>query len=201
MSRLETRTHKFSSWGPRFFMAAGLFMAVNAALLWIRYLSDLELSIAWPATPGTAGLACAVLGLIMLYPRAKPGAPRLAKAGVGFAVLSALSLGGSALLIVYAAMSAAEGSEFPPATALVLIAAFLVAMVISFLSYAGAFLIPAGRRILGAFLLVPLLMWGLMLITSAIKGIEIGLALDFYTNPIIAAAFIGIGLSLRRAKD
>jgi len=201
MSKPETRTRSFGSWGARLFMAAGLFMAVNAALLWIRYLSDLELSVAWPAIPGTVGLACAVLGLIMLYPRAKPRAPRLAKAGVGFAVVSALSLGGSALLIVYAAMSAREGSEFPPPAALALIAAFLVAMVISFLSYAVAFLIPAGRRMLGAFLLVPLLMWGLMLITSAIMGIEIGLALDFYTNPTIAAAFIGIGLRLRRAKN
>ena len=201
MSNLETRTHKFSSWGPRLFIAAGLFMAVNAVFLWIRYLSDLELSIAWPAIPGTAGLACAVFGLIMLYPRAKPGAPGLAKFGVGFAVLSSLSLSGSALLIFYASMYAAEGSEFPPLAGLALIAVFLVAVVLSFLFNAIAFLIPAGQRPLGALLLAPLFMWGLMLVASAIQGIEVGIGLDFYTNPTIAAAFIGIGLSLRRAKN
>jgi len=197
MSNLETRTHNYSGWGPGLFMAAALLMAVNAAFLWIRYLSDLGLSIAWPAIPGTIGLACAVFGLIMLYPRAHPNAPRLAKVGVGFAFLSAFSLSGSAIWILYASFFGAEGSEFPPQGALALIAAFLLSMVLSFLFNAIAFLIPPGRRKLGSLLIVPLFMWGLMLLVSAMKGIEVGLALDFYTNPIIAAAFIGISFSLR----
>lgn len=200
MSNLETHGRKLSSWGARLFMAAGLFMAINAALLWTRYSSDLELSIAWPAIPGTIGLSCAVLGLIMLYPRVNPSAPRLAKVGAGFAVLSASSLSASALSVLYAAVFAADGSEFPPPSALMLIAVFLVAMILSFSFNAIAFLLPVGQRKLGALLLVPIFMWSVMLIVSALKGLEVGLALDFYTNPIIAAAFIAISLILRRTS-
>ena len=200
MSDLRPYRRKIGRSGRRLFTAAGLFMGVNAALLWIRYSSDLELSVAWPAIPGTIGLACAVSGLIMLYPRANPGAPRLAKVGGGFAVLSAFSLSASALSILYAAMFAADRSEFPPLGALVLIAEFLVAVVLSFLFNAIAFLLHAGQRTLGALLLVPFIMWSVMLIISALKGVEVGLALDFYTNPIIAAAFIAISLLLGRTS-
>lgn len=184
-------------WDAHFFIVAGSFMLINTAFLWIRYYSNFQLSILWAAIPAIIGLASGVLGLFKLYPRASVFAPLLAKSGAAFALLAGASLGLAAIWIFAVSVFAGGIPEPAPQGILGLIAVFMLAMVLAFLTNAIAFLLPTNQRKIGYLLTVPLAMWGLMLVVSMIKGMEVGLSLDFYTNAIIAAAFLGLGLTLK----
>ena len=70
-------------------------------------------------------------------------------------------------------------------------------MVLAFLGNAVAFLRKTGQRKIGYLLMVPISMWVLMLAISISMGPGVGLSLDFYTNAMIAASFIGLGIVLK----
>lgn len=193
----DTSKRNFGRWAYRVFIIAGVFMAINTALLWIRFLSDLQLSILWPAIPGIIGLASGVFGLLMLYPRASANAPWLAKSGAAFALLAAASLSLAAIWIFAVSVFGAGVPEPVPQGVLALIGIFIIAMVLAFSSDAFAFLLSSSQRKIGYLLTVPLAMWALMLIVSVASGVTVGLSLDFYTNAIIAASFIGLGFVLK----
>ena len=204
MKNLTMNMRNFSRWEPRFFMAAGSFMFVNTALLWIRLYSDYQLSILWPAIPAITALAFSVFGLLKLYPRVSVNTPRLAIVGVGFAILASVSLGVAAFWIFVVSVFGAGIPQPVPQGLLLLIAIFMIAMVLAFLSNAIAFLLHSAQRKIGYLLSVPVAMWAIMLVVGIIKGMEVGLSLDFYTNGIIAAAFLALGSTLktnRRAES
>ena len=193
--------HQYSSrWDSRLFILAGSFMLINTALLWIRYYSNYQLSILWAAIPAILGLASGVFGLIKLYPRASANAPLVAKVGAGFALLAGTSLSLTAIWI-FVVFVFAEGITDPaPQGLLGLIVIFMIAMVLAFFSNAIAFLRQSVQRKVGYLLTVPLAMWGIMLVVGTIKGMEVGLSLDYYTNGVIAAAFLGLGFTLKVSK-
>lgn len=187
-------------WDARFFLVAGSCMLINTAFLWIRYHSNFQLSILWAAIPAIIGLASGVTGLFKLYPRVSVNKPILAKSGAAFALLAGSSLGLAAVWIFIVSVFAEGVPEPVPPAMFGLIAVFMLAMVFAFLTNAIAFLLTNDQRKIGCLLTVPLAMWGLMLVVGVIKGMAVGLSLDFYTNAIIAAAFLGLGLTLKTSK-
>lgn len=194
-------TPKPGPWASRLFMIAGVFMMINTALLWIRFLTDPQMSIVWQAVSGVIGLVCGVLGLFMLYPRAYANAPLFARGGAAFAILAAASLCLGALWIAAISVIEAGAPEPVPQGALALILIFIIAMVLAFLAYAIAFLIAKNQRKIGYLLTVPLAMWALMLVVGLTRGMTVGLSLDFYTHAVIAAAFLGLGLTLKNQRQ
>lgn len=201
MENLTLNAGNDSLWGSRFFTIAGCFMLINTTLLWTRYYSNHELSILWAAIPAIIGLASSVFGLFRLYPLASASAPLVAKIGAAFALLAGASLS-LAVIWIFAVSVFGEGIPEPaPQGLLVLIAIFMLAMVLTFISNAIAFLRHSGQRKVGYLLTVPLAMWAIMLVVAAIKGMEVGLSLDYYTNAIIGAAFLALGFSLKASRS
>lgn len=197
MENLTMNVRNYSRWDSRFFLIAGSFMLINTVLLWVRLYSDYQLSILWAAIPAMTGLACGVFGLLKLYPRATANTPRLAKVGAGFALLASISLGVAALWIFVLSVFG-EGVPQPiPQGFLILIATFMIAMVLAFSANTFAFLRDAAQRKIGYLLSLPVAMWAIMLVVGILKGMEVGLSLDFYTNAIIGAAFLALGFSLK----
>jgi hypothetical protein len=200
MDNLTINKRNFAQWDSRFFIIAGSFMLINTVLLWIRGYSSFQLSILWPAIPAITGLASAVFGLLKLYTRASINAPIMAKTGVGFALLACVSLS-LATIWIFAVSVFGEGMPEPaPQGLLVLIALFMLAMVLAFFSNAIAFLLNRDQRKVGYLLSMPLAMWAIMLVVAAIKGMEVGLSLDYYINAIIGAAFLALGYTLKALK-
>lgn len=187
----------FNNWEARLFAVAGGLMFINSIMLWVRRYLDYELSILWAAIPAILAFVCAVIGLFKLYPRVSSSSPKTAKAGVTFAALACLSLF-IATISIFMMSVFGEGIPQPaPQGLLLLIGLFMITMICSFLFNAIAFLRDNVQRKIGLLLTVPLLMWALMLIVGAFTKMEVGLSLDFYTNPVMATAFILLGLTLK----
>jgi hypothetical protein len=201
MENLTMNTGNVSRWDSRFFIIAGSFMLINTAFLWIRFYSNYQLSILWAAIPAIIALASGVFGLLKLYTRASVNAPLMAKSGAGFALLACGSLSLAAIWIFSVSVFGEGMPEQQPQWFLVLIAIFMVAMVLAFFSNAIAFLLHSAQRKVGYLLTVPLAMWTLMLVVGVIKGMEVGLSLDYYTNAVIAAAFLALGISLKTSRN
>jgi hypothetical protein len=185
MENLTMSIGNFSRWDSRFFIIAGSFMLINTAFLWIRVYSNFQLSILWAAIPAIIALASGLLGLLKLYTLASANAPLLAKSGVGFAFLACASLSLAAIWIFSVAVFKEAMPEPAPQGLLVLTAIFMVAMVLVFCSYAIVFLLNCGQRKIGYLLTVPVVMWVIMLVIGAIKGMEVGLSLDYYTITLL----------------
>lgn len=200
MERLTTNINSINRWDSRFFIIAGSLMLINTILLWLRHYSNYQLSILWPAIPAITGLASSVFGLLKLYPRASINAPRIAKCAASFALLALTSLSLVALWIFVVSVFGEGMSGQQNQWLIMLIAVFMVAMILAFLSNAVAFLRFSGQQKVGYLLTVPLAMWLLMLVVGAIKGMDRGLSLDFYTNAVIAVAFFALGFILKRNK-
>jgi hypothetical protein len=201
MENLTMSTSNVNRWDSRFFAIAGCLMLINTLLLWIRYYSNYQLSILWPAVPAITGLASSVFGLLKLYPRVSIHAPLIAKSGAGFALLALASLSLVALWIFVVSVFGEGMSGQKNQGMLVLIAIFMVAMILSFFSNAMAFLRFSAQQKVGYLLIVPLAMWLIMLVVGAIKGMERGLSLDYYTNAVIAAAFLALGFILKKNRN
>ena len=191
---------KASHWDSRFFIIAGSFMLINSLLLWVRMLSNYQLSILWPAIPAITGLALSVFGLLKLYPRVSDYAPVIAKIAAGFTLLALGSLSIVALWIFAISVFGEGMSGQQNQGLIVLVAIFTVAMVLAFLNNAIAFLCFSTQQKVGYLLTVPLAMWSIMLVVGSIKGMDRGFSLDFYTNPVIAAAFLTLGFTLKSIK-
>lgn len=200
MTNLTVNTISNNRGGAWLFMIAGSLMLINTAFLWARLLSEGQLSLLWAAIPAITAFACAIGGLLKLYSQASLNAPRMAKTGAGFAVLAFGALVLAALWVFTVSVFGGGMPVPPPPAMLGLIASFIVAMVISFLSNAIAFLRHDTQRKVGYLLTVPLAMWTLMLVVSLTKGTQSGLSLDFYTNGVIAAAFLGLGFTLKNNR-
>mgnify|MGYP006903649893 FL=1 len=189
-----------SGWNSRLFIIAGFFMLLNTVMLWARLYSNYELSLLWAAIPAIIALSSGVIGLLWLYPLASIQAPGFAKSGVGFAVLACVALGIAAIWIFAVSVFGDGLSEQRSQWFLILIAIFMIAMVLAFLSNAVAFLQKSEVRIVGYLLLLPLSMWGLMLIVAVFKGMEVAISLDFYTNAVIGGAFLALGITLKKRE-
>jgi len=185
-------------WDSIIFFAAGSFMLVNVVCLWMRYISDFRLSILWAAIPGIIAFAASVIGLLRLYPRISSKSPSLARSGAGFALVASAALCMAAIWIVVVSVFAGGISEPPPNGILALAGIFIVAMVIAFICNAIAFLINSYSRNIGYLLAIPVASWSAMLFVGMIKGMEAGLSLDLYTNGLIAASFLSLGVFLRK---
>jgi len=194
-------TSNANRWDSRFFIIAGCFMLINTLLLWLRHYSDYQLSILWPAVPAITGLASSVFGLLMLYSRVTIHAPLVAKSGAAFALLALTSLSLVALWMFIVSVFGEDMQKQQSQWLLVLIAIFMVAMILSFFTNAIAFLRISAQQKVGYLLTVPLAMWFIMLVIGVIKGMERGLSLDFYTNPVIGAAFLAIGFTLKAYRN
>lgn len=185
-----------SSISAKLFMLAGFLMAMNTALLWIRRVSDYELSLLWPALAAISAFSLSIVGLLTFYPKVVSFKPTMAKTGAGFALLSCTSLL-IALLWLFIAFVFGEGMPPVPPLFLVLIAVFMVTMVIAFICYAVACTSQIELLNYGYLLFVPVAMWLIMLIVGIFAGMEVGLGLDYFTNGFIAASFIGLGVLIK----
>ena len=185
-------------WDSILFFAAGSFMLVNVIVLWIRYSSSAQLSILWAAIPGIAALTASIIGLFKLYPRISSEARLLARSGAGFALLGGAALCTAAIWIFGTAIFSGEVPEPAPSGLLALIGIFIISMVLAYICYAIAFLIYSSSKSIGYLLMVPVASWGLMLVVGMVEGLEAGLTLDLYTNGVIAAAFIALGVMLKK---
>jgi hypothetical protein len=201
MGNLTMNTSNVSRWDSRFFIIAGCFMLINTLLLWLRHYSNYQLSILWPAIPAITGLASSVFGLLKLYPRVTIHSPLVAKSGAGLALLALTSLSLVALWILIVSVFGEGMQKQQSQWLLVLIAIFMMAMVLAFISNTIAFLLHTAQRKVGYLLTVPVAMWAIMLMVGALKGMEKGLSLDFYTNPAIGAAFLAIGFVLKANRN
>ncbi|MEC4090270.1 hypothetical protein [Pseudoalteromonas rubra] len=184
---MQNVQHTPTSWDARFFLIAGGFMLINTLCLWARHFSGYQLSILWPAIPAIIGLASSVLGLYKLHPRIVSQAPKLAKWGAGFALAALLALSIGACWVI---ASAVLGDTARGAGMQALIGLFMVAMVGAFICNALVCLRDSASRTLGTALSVPVVCWSLMLLVGVISGPEVGLSLDFYTNGLLALAFV-----------
>ncbi len=200
MENLTVNTGNVSRWDSRFFIIAGCLMLINTLLLWIRHYSDYQLSILWPAIPAITGLASSVFGLLKLYPRVSINAPLIAKSGAGFALLALASLSIVALWVFVVSVFGKGMQEQQSQWLLVLIAIFMVAMILAFFANAIAFLRFSTQQKVGYLLTLPLAMWFIMLVVGVIKGMERGLSLDYYTNAVLAAAFLALGFTFKENK-
>jgi len=201
MENLTVNAGNVSRLDSRFFIIAGCFMLINTLLLWLRHYSNYELSILWPAIPAITGLACSVFGLLKLYPRVTLYSPLVAKSGAGLSLLALASLSFVALWIFVVSVFGEGMQKQQSQWLLVLIALFMVAMILAFFTNAIAFLGIRTQQKVGYLLTVPLAMWFLMLVIGVIKGMERGLSLDFYTNPVIGAAFLALGFTLKANRN
>lgn len=201
MNELTIDPKSVSHWDSRLFIIAGSFMLINTVLLWVRYYSNYQLSILWPAIPAITGLASSVFALLKLYPRVAAIAPLIAKIGSGFVLLALGSLSIAALWIFVVSVFGEGMSVQQNQGIIILIALFMVAMVLAFLNNAIAFLAFGTQQKIGYLLTVPLAMWFIMLMVGAIKGMERGLSLDFYTNAVIGIAFLALGFTLKAIKN
>jgi len=201
MENLTMSKSNVNRWDSRFFVIAGCFMLINTLLLWLRHYSNYQLSILWPAIPAITGLAFSVFGLLKLYPRVSNNSPLIAKSGAGFALLALASLSLVALWIFVVSVFGEGMSAQQNQWLIVLIAIFMVAMILAFFSNAISFLRFSSQQKVGYLLTVPLAMWFIMLVVGAIKGMERGLSLDFYTNPTIGAAFLALGFILKANRN
>jgi len=200
MAETNLERGKFKQWHSIMFFVAGGFLAINVIVLWVRLLSDLQLSILWAAIPGIIAFAASVIGLLKLYPRISLEAPWLSRGGAGFALTASVALCAAAIWILGASVFAGGISEPPPKGIIALAGIFILSMVVAFIFNAVAFLISRTSRSIGYLLLVPVASWGAMLVIGIIKGIETGISLDIYTNGVIAAAFLSLGFLLRKNK-
>lgn len=200
MAETNLERRKFKQWNSIMFFVAGGFLAINVIVLWVRLLSDLQLSVLWAAIPGIIAFAASVIGLIKLYPRISPEAPWLSRGGAGFALTASVALCAAAIWILGASVFVGGISEPPPKGILALAGIFILSMVVAFIFNAVAFLISRTSRPIGYLLLVPVASWSAMLVIGIIKGIEAGISLDIYTNGVIAAAFLSLGFLLRKNK-
>jgi len=176
-------------------------MLINTLFLWLRHYSNYQMSILWPAIPAITGLAFSVFGLLKLYPRVTIHSPLVAKSGAGFSLLALTSLSVVALWIFVVSVFG-EGMQEPQSQwLLVLIVLFMVAMIIAFFTNAIAFLRIRTQQKVGYLLTAPLAMWFIMLVVGVVKGMERGLSLDFYTNPVIGAAFLALGFTLKANRN
>jgi hypothetical protein len=182
------------------FFAAGGFLVINVISLWIRILSDFQLSILWVAIPGIIAFSASIIGLLKLYPRISSDVPWLSRGGAGFALTASAALCAAAIWILGASVFAGGISEPPPNGILALAGIFIVSMVVAFILNAVAFLISRSSRSIGYLLLVPVASWCVMLVVGMIKGLEAGTSLDIYANGVIAAAFLSIGFLLQKRK-
>lgn len=193
------KTNQPYSWDATMFLIAGLFLLLNTVLLWVRYFSDFQLSIMWPAIPAITAFTFSLVGLLKLYPRVSLQAQSSARGGLLFAMLASLCLCLAAIWIFAVALFG-EGLPDPTPPALsALIALFMISMVFAFLSYGIAFLKQGAQKKAGVLLLVPVSMWALMLLVASFKGMETALSLDYYTNGVIALAFMAIGIFLKKS--
>jgi len=201
MENLTMNTSNVSRWDSRIFVIAGCFMLINTLFLWLRHYSNYQLSILWPAIPAITGLAFSVFGLLKLYPRVTIQSPLVAKSGAGFSLLALASLSIVALWIFVVSVFGEGMQKQQSQWLLVLIVLFMVAMILAFFTNAIAFLRIRAQQKVGYLLTVPLVMWFIMLVVGVIKGMERGLSLDFYTNPVIGAALLALGFTLKANRN
>jgi hypothetical protein len=194
-------TNNVNRWDARFFFIAGSFMLINALFLWLRHYSNYQLSILWPAIPAITGLTSSVFGLLKLYPRVSIGAPVIAKSGICFTLLALASLSLVAVWILVVSVFGDGMQEQQSQWLLMLIVIFMVAMVLAFFTNAIAFLRFSELQKVGYLLTVPLAMWFIMLMVGVMKGMERGLSLDFYTNPVIGLTFLVLGFTLKANRN
>ncbi|MFT5296327.1 MAG: hypothetical protein ACI9YH_002347 [Colwellia sp.] len=199
--KITMRKNNVNSWDSQFFIVAGCFMLINTLFLWLRHFSNYQMSILWPAIPAITGLAFSVFGLLKLYPRVTNHSPLVAKSGAGLSLLALASLSLVALWIFVVSVFGEGMQEQQSQWLLVLIVLFMVAMILAFFTNAIVFLSVRTHQKIGYLLTMPLAMWFIMLVVGVIKGIEKGLSLDFYTNPVIGAAFLALGFTLKANRN
>ena len=185
-------------WDSILFFSAGILMLVNVTFLWIRYYSNVQLSILWAAVPGIIAFTASIIGLLKLYPRISSETPWLARSGAGFALMAGVALGIATIWIFSIVLFSGGISEPLPSGVQALIGVFVVCMVMAFIFNATAFLVNGSSQNIGYLLMVPVASWGLMLVVGIIKGLESGLSLDQYTNGLIAVAFLRIGFLVKK---
>ena len=202
MENLTISTSNVSRWDSRFFIIAGCFMLINTLLLWSRHYSNYQLSILWPAIPAITGLASSVFGLLKLYPRVSFDAPLIAKSGAGFALLALASLSSVALWIFVVSVFGEGMQEQQSQWLLVLIAIFMVAMILAFFTNAIAFLRFSTQQKVGYLLTVPISDVGHNASGRCNKrhGKSVYRS-TIYTNPIIGAAFLALGFTLKTSRN
>ncbi|CAH9050264.1 hypothetical protein PSECIP111854_00494 [Pseudoalteromonas sp. CIP111854] len=197
MSKAMIYNNRPTQWDAKLFLIAGVFMLVNTACLWIRAYSDYQLSILWAAVPAITALSASIFALLKLYKRVAPQAPKLALSGAGFALIAGAALVLAAVWIFITSVFGSGISDSPQLGLSLLTGVFMVAMVIAFLCYGIACLLVKNMSRLGYLLFAPVASWTVMLLVGLLKGFEVGLSLDFYTNAIIGIAFLAIGILLK----
>lgn len=197
----NNQTIKSDQLDSTLFMVAGSFMMVNVIVLWLRYLSILQLSILWAAIPGIIALTASIIALFKLYPRISFKAPRLTKCGAGFAILAGAALSIAAIWIFGTAIFTGEIPEPIPNGILGLIGVFVLSLVFAFISYALAFIFYSTSPGIGFLLIIPVASWGLILLVGVMEDLREGLKLDLYTNFFIAVSFLLLGLLLKKDKS
>lgn len=185
-------------WDSIVFFIAGIFMLMNVIALWAIYYSDGNLHLLWAAVPGIIANLANVVGLFLLYPRISSKTPRLARSGAGFALIAGAAVSIAAIWL-FGHVLFTGGFPVPtPNGVLALIAIFLLSLIVAFFCNAVAFLIDGSLRSIGYLLLVPVASWAAIVGVGAVKGMEVGLSLDFYTNALVSLALLFIAFILRK---
>lgn len=182
--------------GPPLFISAGLLMFVQVLVIGLRKYGLAVVPEWWAAPPAIAAVIASILGLLTLYPRISGHAGRLAIASVCAGVVSGVLLLAAATWLLFAGITTGSVSPLPQVLQAA-IALFMMTFVTAFLLSAAACLKTGTMRGIGLLLLVPVVSWCLILVIATLSTLESALKLDVYTNGVIAAALISVGLLMR----
>lgn len=197
MKEVRTSRRSPGQWSPVLFFAAGGLLLVQVFMIGLLRYNIASFSDLWIAPPAIAALAASLAGLITLYPQIWGHAPRTARAGTGFAITAGTLLCLAVLWIMGGTLLG--GAPEPP---MGVIAAFMIAFVLSLILTAAASLQSGGSmRRVGYLLLVPVISWGMILVVGAMTSMSEALLLDFYTNGLISIAFLAIGHILKPQRE
>lgn len=196
-SRLESRCRDV-------FRIAGIGFAGYAGLKVTRLATSITVPDVVSVTIGHLGLLVLVFGLLGLYPRVSEAAPRLARAGAGMSILSALCSGILIVAVTHLTFTMTGYPAIPQDTARGLLPPFVgvVLLLVSILTLLLGFLLigvailqtdTVPRRI-GYLLLVPSVMWTALFIMHA-GGLD-GTVSGVIVYVPIAAALVAIAFQL-----
>lgn len=183
---------------PGLFVCAGVLLIMQVVMIGLRRYEVGTFSDLWIAVPSIPGVIAALIALSGLYARLTNEAPTLARSAAGAVACAGFLLCTAVAWLIWSSMRGGLPQPLP-IWFLGVTATFIVAFILAFiLSAAASF--RAGRRLSAFLLFVPVPAWGSLLVAGAISNMSSALQLDFYTNAVIACAYIALGVSSMRAS-
>ncbi len=183
------------------FISAGLLMLAQVFIIGLRRYGLDSIPEWWAAPPAIGAVVATIFGLVTLYSRIHSRSRRCAFASLCMGVISGILLCATTLWLVLNVIEDGAIAPLLPTLVQAAIALFMFTFIMALLLSAAACLQTRAMRIIGLLLLVPVFAWCLILGVAMVSTMTEALRLDFYTNGMIAIAFIAVGFLLGNDKN